>query len=176
MRDKVFRDLSRSERVEYAASRRLKDVVLVLVHIEDEKNISLIMRTAEALGVSNVIIVSNPKYKSPKIDKRLSTNAHKWLKVKRSKSIRDTMTSLKSDGYKIVASVVDPELDFVWDKKVYKGKIAILVGNESHGIPVSISKLADIKVYIPLRGLTESLNVAAASAILLYEVIRQKSG
>lgn len=153
-------------------SLRRADLALVLENLVEEGNISAILRTTEAFGVGRIFIV-HKRDKKPKLSMSASSGAVKWLNIRYYSSIKTCLNFLKKSGFKIVAAVVDPTLPGLWDSK-FLGKVAIMVGNEASGLSEEAVKLSDQKVYLPMFGLTESLNVSVAAALCLYEVIRQK--
>lgn len=170
---KTHPGLTRQARIEKIMQQRRADLALVLENLSEDQNISAILRTAESFGVGLVYIVYS-KGKKPKLSKNTSSGATKWLNIKFYTSIATCINQLKTDGFKIVACVVDPSLpDLLWNTK-FRRKMAIMVGNEAHGLSNRAQKLSDHKIYLPMYGLTESLNVSVAAAIFLYEVIRQK--
>jgi len=154
--------------------QRRTDLALVLENLSEELNISAILRTAEALGVGRVCLVY-PEDKKPHLSRKASSGAKDWLEIEWYTSIADCITSLREQSkFKVVASIVEPSLPLLWDQAFTKDKIAVMVGNEAHGLSEEAIQLSDYKVYLPLFGLTESLNVSVAAALFLYEVVRQK--
>lgn len=169
---KTYPGLLRQERIDQVMRLRKKDLVLVLENLVEEQNISAILRTAEAFGVGAVYII-HPKDKKPKLSGGVSSGAVKWLKIEYFTSTKKCFNQLKSNGYKLIGALVDPSSSVLWGQK-FKGKIAIVVGNEAHGLSQEAIKLVDKNIYLPMLGLTESLNVSVAAGIFLYEIIRQK--
>lgn len=170
---KIFPNLKREARIAKVMEQRRKNLALVLENLSEDLNISAILRTAEGFGVGQVLIVYT-KGKKPKLSKAASKGGSKWLNIKFYTSITSCLKQLKREGFKIIAAVVDPSLkNLIWNTK-FSQKVAIMVGNESQGLSKKAQNLADKKVYLPMFGLTESLNVSVAAAIFLYEVIRQK--
>jgi tRNA (guanosine-2'-O-)-methyltransferase len=169
---KRYPDLNRQERVTKILAERRKDLALVLENLSEELNISAILRTAEAFGVGLVCII-HPLDKKPQISNNVSSGAKKWLDIRFYTSIQDCVKFLKDEKFKIVASMVDPEAQSLWETKL-EGKIAIVVGSESKGISSEMAELSDLKLYLPMFGFTESLNVSVAAALFLYEAVRQK--
>lgn len=169
---KTLDKLPRQVRIKKIMQQRRQDVALVLENLSEETNISAILRTAECFGFGLVYIVYS-KGKKPKLSKNASSGATKWLNTKFYTSITTCINQLKTDGFKIIACVVDPSLDLLWNTK-FKGKLAVVVGNEAKGLSNRAQKLSDHKIYLPMFGLTESLNVSVAAALFMYEVIRQK--
>lgn len=168
---KRYGDLNRSDRIEKAIKVRRKDLALVLENLAEDQNISAILRTAEAFGVGLVcIIYSNSK---PKLSKGISSGAVKWLEIKYFKTIRLCFNFLKNKGFTMIGALVDPGAKVIWEENFMK-KMAIVVGNESRGLSEAAQKSVDENIYLPMLGLTESLNVSVAAGIFLYEAIRQK--
>ena len=169
---KTYSNLTRQQRIEKVMENRRADLVLVLENLSEDLNISAILRTAESFGVGSVYIVHSRGSK-PKISKNASSGASKWLDIKFYTSIRVCLNVLKKQGFKIVGALVDPEAKVLWEAN-FKDKVAVLVGNEANGMSEQAKQLVDENIYLPMFGLTESLNVSVAAAIFLYEVIRQK--
>lgn len=169
---KNYPELGREERIAKALEQRHSELVLVLENLAEELNVSAILRTAEGFGVSEVNIIHQVGRK-PKLSKHASSGASKWLKISYFTSTYECLNSLKKVGFKIVGAVVDPKAPVLW-KSNLKGKVAVLLGNEAHGLSVDACELSDCQVYIPMVGLTESLNVSVAAALFLYEAVRQR--
>lgn len=169
---KTYSELTREERIKKILEGRRKDLALVLENLSEENNISAILRTAEAFGVELVCIIY-PKGEKPRISKGATSGAYKWLKIKYYKSTGRCFNYLKNLGFRLIGALVDPETEVLWEKK-FGGKIAIIVGNEVNGLSKEARKQVDQNIYLPMFGLTESLNVGVAAGIFLYEVIRQK--
>lgn len=169
---KIYSDLDREERIKKVMSQRRTDLAVVLEDLVEERNAAAIIRTAESFGISKVYIVQSANIKT-KVSKNVSSGAVKWVEVEFFKSIKECIKKLKKNNFKIVGALVDPRAKKLWDYK-FKGKVAIVVGNEPNGLSVETQKLVDQNIYIPMFGLTESFNVSVSAAIFLYEAIRQK--
>ncbi len=163
---------TRKERIAKVKKQRQKNVVLVLENIKDERNISPIIRSAECFGIPHVFVIYNAK--KPALSLRASKGGSKWIKVTFYKERNLCFAKLKAENYKIVSLVVDPTLTPLWDVNLNE-KIALIMGNEAQGVSEETQKESDKNVFIPMLGITESLNVSAATAITLYEVTRQRN-
>lgn len=152
--------------------QRRHNLCLVLENLSEDQNISAILRTAEAFGVGSVCII-HPKDRKPKISKGITSGAYKWLNVVYYTSTRVCLSALKRSQFKLVGALVDPDAKVLWKQK-FTGKVAVVVGNEAKGLTETAQKLVDQNLYLPMVGLTESLNVSVAASIFLYEVIRKK--
>lgn len=168
---KRFADLEREERIKKVLDLRRSDLCLVLENLSEDNNISAILRTAEGFGVGHIYIIhSNSR---PRLSKNTSSGASKWLEVKYYDSTKKCFKDLKKQKYQIIGALVDPNAKVLWQEN-FSGRIAVAVGNEAQGLSSEAQKLVDSNIYLPMFGLTESLNVSVATGIFLYEVIRQK--
>lgn len=163
--------LSRQERIEEAFKKRKADFALILENLSEDQNISAIIRTAEAFGVGKVYIVYQDK--KPHLSKNISSGASKWLEIEYFTEITACIAKLKQADFKIYGALVDPQANILWEAN-FSDKVAILVGNEAQGMSEVSQKLVDQNLYLPMIGLTESLNVSVSAALFLYEAFRQK--
>jgi tRNA (guanosine-2'-O-)-methyltransferase len=168
---KTHNDLTREERISKVMEQRKSDFCLILENLSEDQNISAILRTAEAFGVGLVCIIYSDK--KPKLSKGVSSGASKWLNIEYFKSVTACVKRVKGEGYRVIGALVDPEAEVLWEED-FMGKVAILVGNEAKGMTPKAQKLVDKNIYLPMLGLTESLNVSVSAAVFLYEVLRQK--
>jgi tRNA (guanosine-2'-O-)-methyltransferase len=83
------------------------------------------------------------------------------------------LNELKAMGFRIYCTHVDPTAK-EFTEVDYTGKVAIVFGNEGHGVSETARKLADERIVIPQVGFVNSLNVSAAAAIILYEAFKQR--
>ncbi len=109
----------------------------------------------------------------PKIGKKSSASAFKWVEREKFKSIEECYSSLKEDGFDIYSSSISDESVSLYELDLTK-KSAIILGNEHRGVSDSAANLADKKFIIPMFGMVQSLNVSVAAAIILYEALRQR--
>jgi len=157
--------------------------VIVLENIADPHNAAAVWRTADAFGFQKIYLVySKEKVINPKkIGKASSSSANKWLSFKIFKNIDECYRELRKDGYKIYATVLDEKAKEIRETRFCqrlqrgKGKIAIVLGNEHRGLSEEAIKGADEKVYIPMKGMVQSLNISVTAAIFMYEVDRQRN-
>lgn len=145
--------------------------ILILDNIQDPGNLGTILRTAEASGTINIMLVNNcVDIYSPKVV-RSSMSSITRLNIYRSDDAISDIKYIKDKGYDIVGTFLDGEK--VYNDNIYKDKVAIVIGNEANGISIDIRNICDIKIKIPMSGKIESLNASIATAIILYEVKRQ---
>jgi len=144
----------------------------VLENIHDPHNVSAIFRTCDAAGIPKVSLVYNIE-SFPKIGKKSSASAFKWVEKEKFKSIVECYKQLHDDGFKIYASQITSDAVDLYDLDL-TGRVAIVLGNEHRGISEEAGKLADERFVIPMYGMVQSLNVSVSAAITIYEALRQR--
>lgn len=148
------------------------NVVLALETIQDPGNLGTIIRTAAAVGASGLwlsedsVDLDNPKVL------RASTGQWFRLAMAVSPDLKATINQARQAGMQIVATLPSANLTY-WEVDWRKPSL-ILLGNEGAGLSVELAALSDKQVKIPLSPRVESLNVAIAAALILYEVQRQR--
>lgn len=168
----IFKTEKRKNRIIEVAGYRQQSLQVVLENIHDPHNVSAIFRTCDAAGVPRVSLVYNIE-KFPKIGKKSSGSAFKWVEKDKYKSIDECYSHLKTQGFKIFASAITPGSKNLYELDL-KCKCAIVFGNEHRGVSDEAAALADDKFMIPMYGMVQSLNVSVASAVVLYESVRQR--
>jgi tRNA (guanosine-2'-O-)-methyltransferase len=168
----LSRTEKRTNKIESVIRARQKSLHVVIENIHDPHNVSAIFRTCDAVGIGSVSLVYNTE-PFPKIGKKSSASAYKWVDKKKYKNIPDCYNSLKAEGFKIYASSISSGALNIYDLDLSK-KAAIVFGNEHRGVSNEAEDLADEKFIIPMFGMVQSLNVSVAAAVVLYEALRQR--
>ena len=148
-----------------------ENVILILDNIQDPGNMGTILRTADSLNLKQIIISkgSSDVY-NPKVV-RSTMGAIFRINIIESENLIKTVKDLKKHKISVVSTSLDT------NKSIYDleyNKTAIIIGNEANGVSQELQDLSDNKVKIPLLGKTESLNASVATAIILYEAMRNK--
>ena len=151
---------------------RQHSLTVVMENIHDSHNVSAIFRTCDAVGIPKVNLIYYQEA-FPRIGKKSSASAFKWVEKEKYKSVEDCYNDLRTNGYKIYASSLTANSKSLYDLDLTK-KAAIVVGNEHRGVSDSAAKLADEVFLIPQFGMVQSLNVSVATAVILYEALRQR--
>lgn len=157
----------------YGSLDDLKDSekLILLDKIEDPHNLGAIIRSAESFGFDGVII---PERRSAKVTPtvyKTSAGAINNIKIVMVKNLNRTMEELKGRGFWIYGLAGEAESSI--DQTDLKGKVALVVGNEGDGLSRMVREHCDMLVKIPMQGLVNSLNASVASAISMYELVRQ---
>lgn len=143
------------------------DFVIMLDHLEDPHNFGAIIRTAESIGVKNIII---PKDRSVCVNEtvmKCSAGTLNHVNIIQVSNLVNAINYLKDSGFFIYGA----EADGINYKKVdYSEKKCLVVGSEGKGISNLVRKNCDEIISLPMRGHINSLNASVAAAILIYEM------
>ena len=149
-------------------------LLLALDGVEDAGNMGAVLRSAEALGVHCVVV---PKRRSASITSAVvksSAGALFHLAVDRVTNLSRALGEMKERGLWVVGTHLEcGEEPWKVDLTL---PLVLVVGNEERGISRLVKETCDFLVRIPMEGKVCSLNVSAATAVLLYEVLRQRKG
>lgn len=147
-------------------------VLLMLDSVQDPQNLGSISRSAEAAGVGGLVLSHN---RSPEVTPavvKASAGAAEYLRYSRVANLAQSLDRLKGLGFWAVGLSGDsPTLYTTFD---YRRPLVLVLGAEGEGLHQLLRKKCDAVVRIPMQGQVESLNVAVAGSILLYEVLRQR--
>jgi len=148
--------------------------LLVLEHLQDPVNVGALLRTAEAAGVDGVLYPERGSAPLSGAAVKASAGASEHLRLAPLESLGAALEELRTRGVRLVAADQDAP-DLAWDADL-TGPIAILVGSEGSGLSGATKRRCDVLVRFPMAGHVASLNAGAAGALLLFEVIRQRTG
>lgn len=148
------------------------DWILVLDGLTDPRNFGALLRTAEGVGVRDVVIPRDRSVGVTPVVVKASAGAVHHLKIYRVTNLRRAISTLKEKGYWVIA--LDPKAEETIYARSYPGKLVVILGSEGTGIRPLIQRECDFLASIPLRGRTGSLNVAVAGGVFLYELLRQR--
>jgi TrmH family RNA methyltransferase len=174
-------ELSTSEGILAVASRPSFDparifappaLVPVLCGIQNPGNVGALFRTGEAAGASGVLVGSGTA--DPLSAKALRGSMGSALRLPHERFDRpeEAVALCHRRGLRVVAT--EAEGGTPYDRVDWKEGAAVLLGSEGAGLPPEVVAQADAVVSIPLGGGVESLNVAAAAAVILFEAARQR--
>ncbi len=145
-------------------------MVVALDGVEDPRNLGAILRTAEAAGVRSVIIPSRRSAGITSTVIKASSGAATRVRIIRVNSMVSSLSWLKEKGFWIVGADVEGAQRY--DEVEYPFPSVLVLGREGKGLHRSTRKLCDLRVYIPMYGKVQSLNVSVAAGIILYEMVK----
>ena len=148
--------------------------VLVLEHLQDPTNFGALLRSAEAAGVDGVVFPERGAAPLSAAAVKASAGASEHVLLARLPTIGEAIHELKTAGLRLVAADQEAPAS-AWDSDL-SGPIALVVGSEGSGLSGQTKRRCDLLVSFPMAGRVASLNAAPAGALLLFEVVRQRSG
>jgi len=151
--------------------RRQPDLTVLAEDVHKAHNISAILRTCDAVGVTELHFVSHGGEFAR--HRMISGGSRKWLRTRRHGDIAAAIDCLHTGFFQIVAAhFSESAVDYrTWD---FTQPTALLLGAELLGVSDRAATRADRQIFIPMRGLVKSLNVSVAAAVILYEAARQR--
>jgi len=146
---------------------------LVLDYLQDPQNLGTLLRTAEATGVSGVILPERRAAGITPAVRNASSGAVEHLAVAQVVNLPRALDQLKEAGV-WVAGLEDEPKALPYAKPDYTGRLALVVGSEGPGLGRLVRERCDYFVLLPMLGKIASLNAAVAGSVVLYEVLRQR--
>ncbi len=150
---------------------RMQNLTVLLEEVEKPHNLSAILRSCDAVGALEAHAISKknivPTFNST------AQGSQKWVKLNNYDNIHVAISNLKDKGFRLYGTNLETssrdyrECDFC-------GPTAFVLGAEKWGLSREASSLVDEAIYIPMKGMVQSLNVSVATAILLFEAFRQR--
>ena len=159
--------------LEIAASSGTQPFIIILDEITDAYNLGSILRTANAVGAHGVIIPKRRAIGLTATVSKASAGAIEYVPVARVTNISQTIDYLKKKNIWVVGT--DSTGQKPYYKNDLKGPVALVVGSEGEGIGKLVRESCDFIVNIPMMGQISSLNAAVAGAIVMYEILKQRS-
>ncbi len=147
--------------------------LLLLDEVEDPQNLGAVIRTAEGAGVDGVIIPERRSAGLTSAVYSVSAGALEYLPVARVKNLARTMDYLKKRGIWLIGA--EEGRAAKWYQFDYTSPVGLVMGSEGKGLRRLVREKCDCLLSLPLSGHVSSLNVSAAAAVFLYEVVRQRN-
>lgn len=144
-------------------------LIVILDHIEDPHNFGAIIRTCEATGVDGIIIPDDRCCDVNGTVVKTSVGTTEKVKIVKVKNLVNTIERLKKDGFWIFGTDMNGEEYYNLD---YKGKTAIICGNEGSGMSRLVREKCDFIASIPMSGTVNSLNASVATAVIIFEAVK----
>lgn len=156
-----------------AESRGEAPFVVVCDEISDPHNLGAIIRSAECVGAHGVVIPKRRSAGLTAVVGKTSAGAAEHLPVARVANISAALQELKDRGLWVYGAAAEGSSP-MWETDL-TGPLALVIGSEGEGLGRLVRERCDFLVSIPLRGKVGSLNASTAAAVLMYEVLRQKT-
>ncbi|PWB61137.1 MAG: RNA methyltransferase [Bradyrhizobiaceae bacterium] len=168
----MIRSARRLEKIRRVLARRQPGLTVVLENIHDPHNVSAVLRTCDAVGVLQAELLYTVE-RFPRIGKKSSSSANKWIERRKHTSVESCVGLLKSEGFTVLATRCGGNARPLYEVDLTL-RTAFVLGNEHRGVSEEALSAADAQVEIPMMGMIESLNVSVAAAVCLYEALRQR--
>ncbi len=161
----------RLERLKSVLNHRMKDLTVLLENVEKPHNLSAILRSCDAVGALEAHSVSKGS-RSPTFNST-AQGSQKWVNLHSHENIKVAVESLKEKGFILYGtSLKHGSIDY--RKCDFTKPTAFVLGAEKWGLTDKALELMDISLFIPMRGMVQSLNVSVAAGTLLFEALRQR--
>jgi len=159
----------RRRRYRQVLARRTGRLAVVVEDCYDPQNATAVVRTCDAFGIHRCHVVTG--HNPFRINRRVSQGAHHYLDLRIHSTIEEVYAELRADGFRIAVAdcAADvcrgpgellPELD--------AGPLAVVFGNEGHGLGAAAREGADLAFALPMLGFAQSLNLSATAAITCF--------
>jgi len=146
--------------------------LVILDHIEDPHNLGAIIRTCEAAGVDGIVLPKDRSVQVTPTVMKTSAGAIFNIPISIVTNLTRTIEQLKKEGFWVVGTDMEDSIDY--REISYDGKIALVIGSEGFGMSRLVRSSCDFIARIPMYGKVNSLNASVASAIMIYEVVRNR--
>lgn len=161
----------RHTRLDAVLARRQPDLTIYAENLHKPRNFSALVRSCDAVGINEIHAYQGET--GPRTHWNTSQGAEKWMRIKTHRDSQSACQYLKSNGFQLVAAHLGPstvdyrEID-------YTRPTAVVLGTELFGVSEATLSFVDEQIRIPMMGVTQSLNVSVACAVVLYEAQRQR--
>ncbi len=154
-----------------AEERNEKPFIVIIDGVEDPYNLGAVIRSAECSGAHGVIIPKRRSSGLGGIVSKASAGAIQHIKIARVSNLAMTIDELKKRGVWIFSTDMEGQK---YNKCEITCAAAVIVGGEGNGVSELLKKKSDYLISIPMKGKINSLNVSAAAAVILFEIVRQR--
>jgi len=159
------------EKLKEVLAKAKNPLVLILKDTVYEHNLGAILRTSAASGVSAIVVGQTNRQALTPIVERVSMGASNIIPVIGA-SIQSTLSVLKKEGYRIVGVELTGDINY-FDADL-TGPTVLVLGSEDEGLSLPIVAKCDIVVRVPMMNNVQSLNQSVATALVLFEKVRQE--
>lgn len=163
----------RKNKFETVLYKRQPDLTVVLENVFDPHNISAIMRNCDAVGIPEIYVLNTKLPLHKEWGFKSSRSALKWVTVHQFDNIHDCMNAVKQKHAMVLTTHLSSKAVSLYEVDL-TASVALVFGNEQHGLSDEILAWSDGNFSIPQVGMLHSLNISVACAVTLYEAFRQR--
>ena len=176
-------------KAETVLTRRTSRLTIVIERSTNSQNYTAVLRTAEALGVQHVWLISPPGWRQNNYKRKkdrfkdddeewehhvaYAKQAQKWLTIRVFRTSRECVEALRKESHTIWCTDLSQRAEVlprIATERFPEGRLALVIGTESTGATEFMLKSADKRVYINLHGFADSLNLSVAAALSIYHI------
>ncbi|MEK7587552.1 MAG: TrmH family RNA methyltransferase [Patescibacteria group bacterium] len=159
-----------------ASSIKKNPITIILDNVLDTYNIGSIFRLADAVAAEKVILCGETLTPPNSRIKKASINTWGWVEWSYAPSAIEAIAQVKSQKSKVkIIAVEQDRRSKPFYQTHYEFPVAIVVGNETHGVSKEVLDMADMIVELPMWGVNKSLNVMVSCGIILYEIMKSQA-
>lgn len=166
----------RTQSVDQHVAQAIKKnpITIILDNVLDTYNIGSIFRLADAVAAEKVYLCGSTETPPNTRIKKASINTWQWVDWEYVASTNDAISKIKTTKpHTVILAVEQHEKSIPFQTVTYTFPIAIVVGNETHGISKEVLDKVDTIIELPMFGINTSLNVMVTTGIVLYDIVRQ---
>ncbi len=154
--------------------KRQPTITVVFENVHDPHNISAVIRSCDAVGVVEAHGIYYGRTVFPDLGEKSSASARKWVDVHLHQTVDECYAALRCKGFAIYTTHMSSDAVALHDLDLTQ-PVALVFGNEHHGVSDEARVKADGNFLIPQMGMIQSLNISVACAVTLFEAMRQRT-
>ena len=163
----------RKQKVEAVLNNRQSNLTIVLEDVQDPRNVTAVMRTADAVGIQDIYVINTGRPNIKKFGYKSGSSAAKWITVHQFTDTATCFEALRQRFDTILTTHLSSDAIDLYSID-FTHSVALVFGNEQDGVSEKARELADGNFIIPQVGMVQSLNISVACAVSIYEAYRQK--
>jgi len=163
----------RKQKVEAVLNNRQTNLTIVLEDVQDPRNVTAVMRTADAVGIQDIYVINTGRPNIKKFGYKSGSSAGKWVTLHQFTDTESCFEALRERFDTILTTHLSSDAIELYSID-FTQSVALVFGNEQEGVSEKARALADGNFIIPQVGMVQSLNISVACAVSIYEAYRQK--
>ncbi len=163
----------RAAKINKVLSKRQNDLTVIIENVTDPHNIAAVMRTCDAVGISELFVLNTKINTHKRFGTRSSSSAQKWMQTHQFTDMQECFKVVKKKYKRVFATHLGEHSKSIYEMD-FTEPIALVFGNEKIGVSDEIRAQCDGNFIIPQVGMISSLNISVACAVTIYEAYRQK--
>ena len=163
----------RKQKVEAVLNNRQSNLTIVLEDVQDPRNVTAVMRTADAVGIQDIYVINTGRPNIKKFGYKSGSSAGKWVTLHQFTDTESCFEALRERFDTILTTHLSSDAIELYSID-FTQSVALVFGNEQEGVSEKARALADGNFIIPQVGMVQSLNISVACAVSIYEAYRQK--